>query len=166
MRVAEPAYLLGAALTDTGAAELARDRLRALSPSRPKLHWRDLDSRHRERSIEVIASLGVDLVIVSAAPLDGRKQERARALCLERLTWEVGQRGVRDLILEARTLSLNARDRRTIASLFGRNVIPAHMRVVHGDPSKSRCSGSPIRCSVRMGKRLPVRGDGCKRSLQ
>lgn len=67
--------------------------------------------------------------------MDPRKQERARARCLERLAWELCERHhVIRTVLEARTPSLMQRDRRTIDGLRGRDGLPRGVRVDHGQP--------------------------------
>lgn len=59
-------------------------------------------------------------VVVVAAPIDPRRQERARALCLERLAWQLDAHGVELLTLEARPTQLMRRDIRTIDALRGK----------------------------------------------
>lgn len=127
--VTEPMYLLGAALADHTAAARARAAMRAIHTSGRKLHWRDLDPKAKRRSVETIAGLDLQHLVVVAAPLDIRRQERARAKCLERLCWEVEDLGGSHVILEARTPSLNKRDRELIPKLRGKNALPVGLQV-------------------------------------
>lgn len=133
--VPEPAYLLGAAIADPADCAAYRAELQSLKPSGRKLHWRDLDRRQRQRSIDVIAQFDACHVVVIGAPLNMKKQERARALCLQRLAWKLGESGVSKLTLEARPAQLNQRDMRTIDSLRGRQALPESLRIYHGQPS-------------------------------
>ncbi|WBU37168.1 hypothetical protein [Homoserinibacter sp. YIM 151385] len=122
-------------IADPEACDDYRDRLRQLQTTRSKLHWKDLDRRHRDRVVETIAAFGLDHLVIAATPLELRRQERARALCLERLAWELGtSHGVTQLVLEARPESLMRRDVRTIDTLRSKRAIPADLRVDHGLP--------------------------------
>lgn len=134
--VQEPAYLLGAVVADPVACEAYRAELRSLKPAGRKLHWRDLDGRQRRRAVDVIASFDACHVVVIGAPLEAKKQERARAFCLQRLAWQLGENGVTQLMLEARPPQLNKRDMQTIDSLRGRGGLPASLRIDHGQPSE------------------------------
>ena len=127
--VAEPMYLLGAALANQEVAAEARAAMRSIHTSGPKLHWRDLDPKAKLRSVDTIASLRLDHIVVVATPLDPKRQERARAKCIERLCWEVQDLGGSHVVLEARTESLNARDRKLIPKLRGKNALPVNLRV-------------------------------------
>lgn len=127
--VSEPMYILGAALADRENAERAREAMHAIHKAGRKLHWRDLDPTAKHQSIATVASLGLSHLVVVAAPMDPKRQERARAKCLERLCWEVQRLGGRQVILEARTPSLNQRDRTLIPKLRRRNALPADLRL-------------------------------------
>lgn len=130
-----PAYFLGGVVAAPGASEAHRDALRPLQNTRRKLHWRDIDGPHRRRVVSVIRGFDVQHVVVVGTPMDPKRQERARALCLERLAWELCERHhVIHTTLEARTPSLMQRDRRTIDALRGRGGLPRGMRVDHGNP--------------------------------
>lgn len=130
-----PAYFLGGVIATPDESESYRDALRPLQNTRRKLHWREIDDPHRRRVVAVIGGFDVRHVVVVGTPMDPKRQERARALCLERLAWELCERhGVAHAVLEARTPSLMQRDRRTIDSLRGRGGLPKGMRVEHGHP--------------------------------
>lgn len=127
--VETPVYLLGATLADAAAAEFARETTRALHTSASKLHWRELGHKGKLCSVNSIAELDVEHIVVIASPLDPKRQERARAKCLERLCWEVEDRGGQSLFLEARTTSLNRRDRALIPRLRGARALPIDVHV-------------------------------------
>lgn len=128
-KVPSPMYLLGAALADEVTAVQAREAMLGIHKKGPKLHWRDLDPRAKTLSVEAVASLSLDHIVVIASPLDPRRQERARAKCIERLCWEVEDLGGTSVTFEARTQSLNQRDRQLIPKLRGKGALPVGLRV-------------------------------------
>ena len=134
--VDRPSYLLGAVVCDSSATDTYREQLRHLRRGKSKLHWRDLGAKGRTQAIDVIANLNAYHVVVVAAPVDLRRQERARALCLERLAWELDSDGVELLTLEARPPNLMRRDRQLVDVLRTRQALPTGLRVQHGFPSE------------------------------
>ena len=130
----EPAYLLGASVVDTEDLAHTREVLEGLRPTRGKLHWHDLNDRERTEVEASIGRLRARHLIVVGSPADLRREERARAVCLERLGWELGRLGVTVLTLEGRASALEARDLRVVEALRGRRIIPSSVRVRHGDP--------------------------------
>ncbi|WP_144709765.1 DUF3800 domain-containing protein [Curtobacterium pusillum] len=131
-----PAYLLGASIVDTDDVPATRDVLERLRPTRGKLHWHDLNHRERRRVAAAIGELDALHLVVVGSPMDLKREERARAVCLERLAWELAQHDVTQLTLEARPRALMTRDIRTVRALRGRFVIPPTRRVKHGEPGK------------------------------
>lgn len=105
VRIDQPSYLLGALVADPAMCDDMRTAMLALPRRGSKLHWRDLDDRARRATISTIADMDAYHVIVVAAPVDPRRQERARALCLERLAWTLDGHGVQLLTLEARPVA-------------------------------------------------------------
>lgn len=127
----EPLYLLGAVFADPQACDEPREKLRDLLPSGPKLHWHALDGddETKRRSIETIASFGMTHMVVVAAPLQPKKQERARAKCLERLSWELADKGVSCMFLESRSDSENQKDLNLVEKMRGTQSFPRTVRV-------------------------------------
>lgn len=134
-RIDRPSYLLGAVVADPSKCEALREELLALPRRGPKLHWRDLDDRARRTAIDLISSFDAYHVVVVAAPVDPRRQERARAYCLERLAWHLDGHGVQLLTLEARPPQLMKKDLRTIDALRSKQALPEGLRIDHGQPS-------------------------------
>lgn len=128
-------YLMAAVVANPVDCGPIREQLRALPYLGPKLHWRDLDRRLKRTVVRQLAAMNLLHLVVVAAPLDHRKQERARALCLERLCWELHARGVSRVILESRTSSLNKRDLNLVVQLRGKRSLPADLRVDIEQPS-------------------------------
>lgn len=123
-------YVLAAAVIDLSAVDDIRDELRRLLPGQSRrLHWRDEGRKRRRVLAGVIASIDAAHTVVIGAPVDHRRQERARRLCLERLAFELRARGVTRVWMESRTPALNTRDRMMIDVLRIRRVIDQHLLV-------------------------------------
>ena len=132
----ERMYLLGAVVADPSCCDGARDALRrALPKGAPKLHWHVMEPREKTRATTVVTSLDATHLVVVGSPLNHRKQERARAECMERLLWELGQLEVTQVFLEQRTPSLNDRDMKLVRHLRGKKSIPSTLRVDIAQPS-------------------------------
>lgn len=135
VHIDHPSYLLGAVVADPAVCGSFREALNGLRRRGPKLHWRDQDNRSRSEAIATIADFDAYHVVVVAAPVDPRRQERARAFCLERLAWQLDGHGVQLLTLEARPPQLMRRDRRTIDALRSKHALPDGLRIDHAQPS-------------------------------
>ncbi|WP_308258922.1 DUF3800 domain-containing protein [Pseudonocardia sp. H11422] len=112
---AEGFYVLAAAVLAQEADEIGA-LLQGLAAHRSpgKLHWTESSARYRQAAVERIAGLDALHVIVVGAPVAARKQERARAICLRRLAFELNGLGVTQLVVESRQQVLDQRDVRTI----------------------------------------------------
>ncbi|MPY12311.1 hypothetical protein [Arthrobacter bussei] len=129
-------YLLGAVVADPSECEPTRDELRAVLPKGArKLHWTDMEAREKKQVTGLVCGLNVAHMVVIGTPLDLRKQEKARAKCMERLLWELGEMEVSRVFLEHRTPSLNGRDMKLVEHLRGRQAMPKTLRVDIAQPS-------------------------------
>ncbi|GAB6859435.1 hypothetical protein JCM13591A_35400 [Microbacterium xylanilyticum] len=135
VRIDRPSYLLGAVVAEPSTCDALREQMLTLPRRGPKLHWRDLDDRARRTAIDAISGFDAYHMVVVAAPVDPRRQERARAYCLERLAWHLDGHGVKLLTLEARPSELMKKDRRTIDVLRSKHALPEGLRVDHAQPS-------------------------------
>lgn len=119
-----PTYYVGVCICGLEENEV---RQRLLAPVRkriPKLHWRDMTSSEKQRSISVVESLSLPHIVAAAAPLDNIKPDRARHKWLERLLPELERRyGVTRLVLESREASQDERDLACVRGLRSRNFI-------------------------------------------
>ncbi|WP_146070938.1 hypothetical protein [Arthrobacter sp. B1805] len=123
-------YLLAAVVADPSCCEPARDELRAVLPKGArKLHWTDMEDREKKQVTGLVTDFDMAHMVVVGTPLDSRKQEHARAKCMERLLWELGQLEVTRVFLEQRTHSLNKRDMALVEYLRGSKAIPKSLRV-------------------------------------
>lgn len=132
----ERMYLLGAVVADPSCCEPARDELRGVLPKGArKLHWSDMKDREKKQVTGLVTWFDMAHMVVVGTPLDHRKQEHARAKCMERLLWELGQMEVSRVFLEQRTQSLNKRDMKLVEHLRGSKAIPKGLRVDIEQPS-------------------------------
>lgn len=123
-------YILAAVVCDPIRCESTRETLRALRyRKQPRLHWRDEDRVRRDKIAAAVAQFEMAAVVVVGTPLLKSQQERARRICMETLLPHLSGIGVDQVWLEARTTSLNDRDRRHVAALRGRRVIDQSLRV-------------------------------------
>ena len=129
-----PFYMLGVSLmSDATDAELRR--LAEIMPKGSrKLHWREMSRRRRRRSLEIIADAGCADTVVIAAPLSGKKQERARRKCLEALLPELESKGVCELVLENRDEAANRLDLNYVDYAKGSKLISS-IKITHRDAS-------------------------------
>lgn len=128
-------YLMAAAVADPSACDEVRDDLRAVTEKNAeRLHWRH---ETPERQAKIAATIGnhdvVHLVVVGT-PLDARRQERARAICTERLLYELDNLGVAHVWLETRHPALNERDLRLVKALRGKRSISSSIRIEFARP--------------------------------
>jgi hypothetical protein len=109
-------YVLAAVLFSPTTHPRVREAMTRLRGARKidKLHWTEMDARQRHTAAATVAGLGGVHVATVAAPVAPRRQERARAACLTRLVLELHEQQVTELIMEARTTVLDARDVTTV----------------------------------------------------
>lgn len=100
MTATPPTYLMAATIPmSDGQLEAFEGLFRR---GQRKLHWRDMPPALRRKSVRAIAEMDHLTTIVAAAPLDGRKQERARAKCLAALLPALEGLDVSDAVIESR----------------------------------------------------------------
>jgi len=129
-------YILAAVVCDANGCDPIRDAIRELlDEGQPKLHWGTESPERREKIIGVVAEVDMAAVVVIGAPLAKKKQERARAVCMETLVVHLATIGVTHVLLEERTPSLNDRDMKLIEAIRGKKLIPTEMRIDVGRPS-------------------------------
>ena len=110
----EGLYVLAAVVVPDPRAPEVRAALRAaVPPGLRRYHWRRESEASRAAIVEVVRSLRVSAVVVTA-PVGRTRQERARRRCLRRLVWELAQRDVRRAVLESRDHA-DAADRALLA---------------------------------------------------
>lgn len=109
-------YVLAAVVFEPELQESARAVMRELRGARDtrKLHWNEMDAVQRHAAAKTVADLEGFYIVTVGSPVPSRRQERARAACLTRLVMELHGYGITELLVEARTAALDARDIRTV----------------------------------------------------
>ncbi|MFI5559065.1 hypothetical protein ACIA2T_07270 [Amycolatopsis japonica] len=105
-------YVLAAAvLPITRHAELREVMLDVRGGRRSsKLHWYPMDHQEKLDVVKRVADFDELHVVTVGTPVRPKRQERSRALCLQRLVVELHGAGVDTLVAEARQADLNKRD--------------------------------------------------------
>lgn len=152
--LAEGVYLLAATVADPAVCGPVREELRRLLIGKSRrLHWRDQTPRRRRVIADTVAAFDVLHSVVVGAPIDPRRQERARRLCMERLLHELDSLGVDRVWAETRTQSLNERDRTLIAALRSRGAIPTSLTVEFIQPEQEPMLWPPDAVAGAIGMR-------------
>ncbi len=109
-------YVLAAAVFRRAVHDEVRTVMSELRGKRriPKLHWNEMDQAEQKAAVETLADLDGFHLVAVGSPVPRRRQERARARCLQRLVLELSTFDVEMLVLEARTTTLDARDVETV----------------------------------------------------
>lgn len=129
-------YILAAVVCDAGACDPIRETLRSmLDRGQPKLHWAAESPDRKEQIVKAVTGIDMAAVVIVGAPLANKKQERARAVCMEALVVHLAAMNVTQVLLEQRSPSLNDRDMRLIGAIRGKKLIPTAMRIEVGRPS-------------------------------
>ncbi|MFD5243294.1 hypothetical protein ACFWIW_02060 [Amycolatopsis sp. NPDC058340] len=105
-------YVLAAAVLPSARhAELREVMLDVRGDRRSsKLHWYPMDHQEKLDVVKRVADFDELHVVTVGTPVRPKRQERSRALCLQRLVVELYGLGVDTLVAEARQADLNNRD--------------------------------------------------------
>lgn len=83
-----------------------------------KLHWRQMTTRDKRKTIQVIGNLDETPFVVVAEPVSHvLSEERARRKCLEVLLFILERQGVDRYVLESRTVAQDRKDMQCLAYL-------------------------------------------------
>lgn len=127
-------YVLAAACFELSAYDHARETAALLRGGHriSKLHWTKMNPEHREHAAKAVAAVEGFHIVTIGAPVPKRRQERARARCLDRLVVELHGYGIEALVIEAREPELNRRDVKTVEGVRHRlSPVGASFRVDH-----------------------------------
>jgi hypothetical protein len=156
-------YYLAAAVANPDECGSTREALRGLVRRRHgRLHWRDELPDQQEKIAVAIGAQDLAHVIVVGTPVDPRRQERARRLCMQRLLFELDQLGIVQVWLESRHDSLNRRDVVMLDALRSNGAISKVIRVDFGKPKDDPMLWVPdavagIVSLARRGRRMELR---------
>ncbi|GII20742.1 hypothetical protein [Planosporangium mesophilum] len=142
MRVGAGAYVLAAACLEVVECEDARRTVAGLAKPGQRFHWRQSSVPMQHKAVGVVAGLPALHLVVVAAPLDPRRQERGRRQCLRRLLFELENSGVGRVVMEAREQRLNARDIQAVDAFRAAGLIGPDIVVEHAYPAGP--AGEPL----------------------
>ena len=115
------AYVLAAVMVSDADAERVRAEIRSATPRRMrKLHWYEALQTQRVSWLDLLRN-AIEIIVVR---FDGAaaRAERRRRHCLDRLVWELEQRGIRRVVLETRGKAGDDGDRSLFDALRRRGV--------------------------------------------
>jgi hypothetical protein len=108
-------YLVAAAVIVDAELDFARRQaLGVLLPRQHRFHWRNESEPQRDLMLKAIASLEYRALVYACHPAP-RRQERARALCLEKMLWDFRDEGVDMVVFESREAHNDKKDAKNIA---------------------------------------------------
>jgi len=118
-------YLLAACIGSDSRADEVRAILRRLVVGKARrLHWRAETEAHQDQIALAIAHIDdIQNLVVIGCPLDPKRQERARRICMERLVYELKGLGVTDIAVERRQDRQNAKDVQMLNALRASGVL-------------------------------------------
>lgn len=107
-------YLVAAAVVIDERADDARHELRKVLTGRQKrFHWNDAGEKQRSRMLETIHALEPAIMAYACQPLP-KRQDRARALCVGSLVWDLRHLEVSHVVFESRQDHNDRKDANTI----------------------------------------------------
>jgi hypothetical protein len=117
IRLGPSGVYIVAAVVVVGDLDRGREFARSLLlPSQLRLHWNEESDQRRQRIVDGLADFGAPCRIY-VGPLGPHvRQARVRALCFNRLLWDLWVEGVESVVIESRQEHNDRRDRRTILS--------------------------------------------------
>lgn len=126
-------YVLAAVIVANANADDARAAVRRCTPRRMrKLHWYEGLPSQRLSWLDLLLD-AIEVVVVRYEGVVARA-ERRRRRCLERLVWELEQRGVGTIVLESRGPARDRDDRSMFTALRDRGA-GSRLRWMHVQPS-------------------------------
>lgn len=136
IRTTEGVYVLAAAILEEPGCEDARDRVAGLSQRGLPFHWRLELGPRRLAAVELVTGLASLHVVVIGAPVNPRRQERARRQCMEALLFHLQAAGVSRVWLETRNPAADRRDIEAVRAARARQIVQYGLLVDHARPSE------------------------------
>ncbi|SDU67138.1 DUF3800 domain-containing protein [Jiangella alkaliphila] len=136
IRTTDGVYVLAAVILEEPDCADARARVNGLSQRGLPFHWRLELAPRRQTAVELVADLASLHLVVIGAPVNPRRQERARRQCMESLLFHLQAAGVAQVWLEARNTAADRRDIDAVDRFRSRRVIGHSIRIDHDQPSR------------------------------
>ena len=129
-------YILAATLCREPGLSSARDAMRRLRlqlglSNQLKVHWHRESEIGRRLIIQAVAATDLHHIAVIYEGRADERSERLRRHCLERLLYELEQKGASRIILESRGTKDDERDRTMFRVLRARKVVSSGSRLWH-----------------------------------
>jgi len=105
-----------------------------LRHKRRRFHWREEEHTDQETMAKLVGELRLASLVAVATPVDPKRPERARRLCLTRLLWELEHRNVRNVLLESRGDAQDRDDRRHIGNAQRAQHLEPGLAFIFGNP--------------------------------
>lgn len=122
--------------SSTTTGPVLTDALRSFVPRRAvRFHWHEVSANRLQMCQLLLAASHVRHVAAVATPLDPKRQERGRRLCLSAISWELDSRGVDRLQSETRR-QRDANDRRFLLGEQRVDRLPAALQYEFGQPNQ------------------------------
>ena len=107
----------------------------SLGNRRDRFHWANEKQPVREAMAQTVGGLELFSVVAVCTPIDNKRQERARRLCLTQLLWELDRCGVQDILLESRGQQ-DRNDREYLRAQQRAGTVTSALRYGFGDPKQ------------------------------
>ncbi|MGH9069231.1 MAG: hypothetical protein ACRD0J_17345 [Acidimicrobiales bacterium] len=105
-------------------------------PGQHRFHWRPDSESQRLAMLALIAELGLVARAYVLQPVVTHRQDRARALCVNRLLWDLGELGVDQVVFESREEHNDRKDRLTVLRAQKATRAPDQLRYVFRRPNE------------------------------
>jgi hypothetical protein len=127
-------YLVAAAVVIPADLDRARRTVvSALLPNQPRFHWRNESELQRRVMLERVANLPAKVLAYACRPVP-RRQDRARALCIDRMLWDFAELGVTKVTFESREEHNDRKDAFTIRNAQRAKRAPATLQYSFARP--------------------------------
>lgn len=108
-------YVIAAVVLSDDPASARRMARGVLLRGQRRFHWHEESEKQRLRMLQEMAGLAVDGRVFACRGLEGHKEKRARALCMNTMLWDLWKDDVGEVVIESRQEHNDQRDRATIS---------------------------------------------------
>lgn len=105
--------------------------VQSLAHGKRRFHWRYEEPNDRRKAVALIGRLHALHLVVVGIGLENPRQERGRRQCMTRLLWELEQRQVAEVWLDARRPKQNADDHALVDGMRRSHQLNTALHVDH-----------------------------------
>lgn len=125
-------YALAAVIVSVSEQSAIRETLNGLLlRGQRELHWRDERTERRRQLVDALAESRFEILYVCRVCPKGEKQERSRALCMERLLIAATLAGVTRVVADSRQSRLDQKDLHVLAGLRSKRWLAGDLLLAH-----------------------------------